>query len=65
MSRKGLKTPVGAHTPQQMLLTPGVSVIKFILQLVPFAARERIVSSEGGGGGCKKKMFLQIYVQVV
>lgn len=31
MSRKGQKTPVGAHTPQKMLLTPGATSLRPIV----------------------------------
>jgi hypothetical protein len=38
MSRKAMKSPIGTHTPQQMLLAGGVSVTKFVyLSSIPFA----------------------------
>jgi hypothetical protein len=65
MSRKGQKTPVGAHTPQKMLLTPGVSFIKSVLRffagLYPReGSRERIMSPERRGEGQPENVLINL-----
>jgi hypothetical protein len=34
MSRKAMKSPIGTHTPQKMLLAAGVSLTKVVFILV-------------------------------